>query len=60
MALSDAELCQILTFETTVFKNYLLHPSTSRYPRPTRYFVLELRTFLGFSEQSLSDALHGR
>lgn len=60
MALSDAELCQILTFETAMFKNHLLHPSTSRYPHPTRYFVLELRTFLGFSEQSLSDALHGR
>jgi hypothetical protein len=60
MALSDAKLCQVLTSETAVFKNHLLHPLTSRYPRPTRHFALELRTFLGFSEQSLSDALHGR
>jgi hypothetical protein len=60
MALSAAELGQILTFEIATFKNHLLHPSTSRYPHPTRRFAPELRTFLGFSEQSLSDALHGR
>lgn len=60
MALSDAKLCQILIAVFTNERYHLLHPSTSRYPRPTRRFALELRTSLGFSEQPPSDALHGR